>query len=77
VKLDNLIFNGVVGREIDPAAEPPCVPRFEVADVEVDGWHMGVPGMDNQTDAGGEEGGTFGNLKLGGGAFGEVCAANG
>src|SRR4051812_13321808 len=54
---------GIIRREVDAAAEPPGVARFEIADVHVDGGNMRVTGMHDEAYAGGEKGGAGRNME--------------
>ena len=63
VKVDRILFIQVVGSEVTAAAKPPprfaslpCFEHLEISVVEVQGWHMRIPRVDDGADATGEEG---------------------
>lgn len=62
VEVDRVLVEQIAGREIGPAAEPPCVARpgvfihgLEIAVVEMHRRRHGVPGVQHQTQPRGEE----------------------
>ena len=76
MKGDDIVEFRVVGCQVDASAEPPAVAGFEVAHIHVNGRDVGVPRMDDETDAGGEKRGTRIDLELGSGAGGKARAAD-
>ena len=54
MEVAGILEEGVVGRQVGAAAEPPHGPGLEVAVVEVDRGHVGIAGVQHHRGAGGE-----------------------
>src|SRR5204863_5407381 len=54
-KMPGVLFVGIAGRQVHPAAEPGRIALFEIAEIRMDRGDHGITGVKHKRDAGREE----------------------